>query len=200
VLIAFEGGEATGKSTQARLLAERFGEWGLFTFQPGATTIGAALRAVVLDPATEGLDSRTEALLYAADRAQHVAEIVRPALAEGRTVVIDRYLHSSVAYQGVGRGLGADEVAAISTFATAGLLPDIVVLLVVPPRIRDERLGARGDRDRLERAGDEFHERVEASFRQLAAADPARWVVIDGDAPVDEVAQRVWSALGPRLT
>jgi dTMP kinase len=199
VLIAFEGGEGTGKSTQARLLAERLGPQAVFTFQPGATAIGAALRRVVLDPATVGLDARAEALLYAADRAQHVAEVIRPALAEGRTVITDRYTHSSVAYQGIGRGLGADDVAAVSAFATHGLLPDLVVLLVVPSSVRDERLAARGGRDRLESAGDDFHARVEAGFLDLAGADPDRWVVVDGDAPVDDVAARVWSALGPRL-
>lgn len=199
MLIAFEGGEGTGKSTQARLLAERLGAGALLTFQPGATAIGAALRRVVLDPATVGLDARAEALLYAADRAQHVAEVIRPALAEGRTVITDRYTHSSVAYQGIGRGLGADEVAAVSAFATDGLLPDLVVLLVVPASVRDERLAARGGRDRLESAGDDFHARVEAGFLDLAAADPDRWVVIDGDAPADEVAASVWSALEPRL-
>ena len=198
MLIAFEGGDGTGKSTQARRLAERIDD-ALLTFQPGATSIGVALRAVVLDPATVGLDARAEALLYAADRAQHVAEVVRPALEAGRVVVTDRYLHSSVAYQGIGRGLGADAVAAVSEFATGGLQPDLVVLLVVPPAVRDSRLGARGDRDRLESAGDDFHARVEAAFLDLAAADPGRWVVVDGDAGVDEVADRVWAALAGRV-
>jgi dTMP kinase len=199
VLIAFEGGEGTGKSTQARLLAERLGPDALFTYQPGATILGTSIRAVLLDPATVGLDPRAEALLYAADRAQHVAEVVRPALADGRVVVTDRYSHSSVAYQGVGRGLGVDAVASVSAFATDGLVPDVVVLLVVPPSVREERLAARGGRDRLESAGEDFHAAVEAAFLDLAAADPERWVVVDGDAAVDEVAARVRAALEGRL-
>lgn len=199
MLIAFEGGEGTGKSTQARLLADRLGPAALFTYQPGATAIGTSIRSVLLDPATVGLDARAEALLYAADRAQHVAEVVRPALAEGRVVITDRYVHSSVAYQGIGRGLGVEEVASVSAFATGGLLPDAVVLLVVPPAVREARLAARGGRDRLESAGDDFHERVEAAFLELAAADPGRWVVVDGDADVGEVAARVRDALGDRL-
>jgi dTMP kinase len=199
VLIAFEGGEGTGKSTQARLLAERLGPDAVFTYQPGATTLGASIRAVLLDPATVGLDARAEALLYAADRAQHVAEVVRPALAAGRVVITDRYTHSSVAYQGIGRDLGVEAVASVSAFATDGLLPDVVVLLVVPPAVREARLAARGGRDRLESAGEDFHAAVEAGFLELAAADPDRWVVVDGDAEVEEVATRVRRALGPRL-
>lgn len=199
MLIAFEGGEGTGKSTQARLLAERLGPGTLLTFQPGATAIGVALRQVVLDPATVGLDPRAEALLYAADRAQHVAEVIRPALDAGRLVITDRYLHSSVAYQGIGRGLGADAVASVSAFATGGLLPDLVVLLVVPPSVREARLAARGGRDRLEAAGEAFHARVEAGFLELAAGEPTRWVVVDGDAAVEEVAARVWSLVEGRL-
>jgi dTMP kinase len=199
VLIALEGGEGTGKSTQARLLAERLGPDTLLTFQPGATAIGVAIRHVLLDPATAGLDPRAEALLMAADRAQHVAEVVAPALDAGRVVVTDRYLYSSVAYQGYGRELGADAVAALSTFATRGLHADLVVLLVVPAAVRDERLGARGALDRLEQAGTAFHERVEEGYRLQAAADPDRWVVVDGDGDVDSVAARVWDAVAPRL-
>ena len=199
LLIAFEGGEATGKSTQARLLAERLGDGAVLTHQPGATALGVAIRAIVLDPATTGLDARAEALLYAADRAQHVAEVVRPALDAGLTIVTDRYTHSSVAYQGHGRGLGAEAVAAVSSFATDGLLPDLVVLLVVPAAVRDARLALRGDPDRLESAGSDFHARVEDAFRDLAAADPDRWIVVDGDADIDEVASRVWAAVGHLL-
>ena len=121
MLIALEGGEGTGKSTQARRLAERLGPDTVLTFQPGATDIGASIRGILLDPATQGLDLRAEALLMAADRAQHVAEVIRPALAEGRTVVTDRYLYSSIAYQGFGRELDPAEVAGLSTFATGGL-------------------------------------------------------------------------------
>jgi dTMP kinase len=199
VLIALEGGEGTGKSTQARLLAERLGPGTVLTFQPGATEIGAAIRQILLDPSTVGLDRRAEALLMAADRAQHVAEVIRPALDAGHAVVTDRYLYSSVAYQGYGRQLGPDAVAALSSFATDGLEADVVVLLVVPAAIRDARLAGRGDPDRLEREGPDFHDRVESGYRALAAADPARWVVVDGAADVDVVADRVWAAVAPHL-
>jgi dTMP kinase len=203
VLIAFEGGEGTGKSTQAGLLADRLraeaGRDVVLTFQPGATGIGTAIREVLLDPATTGLDSRAEALLMAADRAQHVAEVVRPALDAGAVVVTDRYLYSSVAYQGHGRDLGPDAVAALSAFATAGLEADLVLLLTVPPEVRDARLAERGGHDRFEQAGEAFHERVEAGFRAQAAADPHRWVVLDGHGAVGEVAEQVWAAVAPRL-
>ena len=199
MLIAFEGGEGTGKSTQARLRAERLGERAVLTFQPGATAIGASIRAVLLDPATTGLHARTEALLMAADRAQHVAEIVRPGLEAGKVVITDRYSASSVAYQGRGRGLGEDDVAGLSAFATGGLQPDLVLLLVVPAVVRDARLAARGGPDRFERAGADFHDRVEAAFLELAAADPGRWVIVDGDAPVDVVAAHVWAAVSSHL-
>jgi dTMP kinase len=197
MLIAFEGGEGTGKSTQARRLAERLDA--VLTFQPGATAIGAAIRHVLLDPGTQGLDPRAEALLMAADRAQHVAEVIRPALAAGRVVVTDRYLYSSVAYQGYGRELGPEAVAALSAFATDGLAADLVVLLQVPVAVRDARLASRGAPDRLEQAGAAFHDRVDAGFAALAAADPERWVVLDGDGEVEEVAERIWQAVAPRL-
>jgi dTMP kinase len=203
VLIAFEGGEGTGKSTQAGLLADRLradaGREVVLTFQPGATGIGTAIREVLLDPATTGLDARAEALLMAADRAQHVAEVVRPALEAGAVVVTDRYLYSSVAYQGHGRDLGPDAVAALSAFATAGLEADLVLLLTVPPEVRDARLAERGGHDRFEQAGEAFHERVEAGFRVQAAADPGRWIVLDGHGAVPEVAEQVWAAVAPRL-
>lgn len=199
MLIAFEGGEGTGKSTQAALLAARIGDRAVLTYQPGATAIGAAIRRVLLDPDTAGLHDRTEALLMAADRAQHVAEVVRPALERGQVVITDRYTGSSLAYQGAGRELGIDAVASVSAFATDGLAPDLVVLLVVPPAVRDARLGARGDPDRIERAGADFHERVDAGFRRVAAADPEHWIVIDGNADPDIVAARVWDAVEPRL-
>lgn len=194
MLIAFEGGEATGKSTQARLLAEHLGA--VLTREPGATALGAALRALLLD-GDEPVAVRAEALLMAADRAQHVAEVIRPALEAGRTVVTDRFTGSSLAYQGHGRGVPLDEVAGLSRFATNGLEPDAVVLLTVPAEVRAARLRDRTDRglDRLERAGDGFHERVEAGFLALAAADPSRWVVVDGAGSVDEVQARVRAAL-----
>ena len=193
--IAFEGGEGCGKSTQARRLAERLGA--VLTREPGGTGIGARIRALLLDPGLGVLDDRAEALLMAADRAQHVAELIRPALAAGRHVVTDRYAGSSIAYQGAGRGLPVDEVRALSAWATDGLWPDLTVLIDVPPEVAAARLGV--DRDRFERESAAFHERVRAGFLALAAADPEGWVVIDGTGPVDAVAEAVATAVRQRL-
>ena len=153
--------------------------------------IGARLREMVLDP-NANIDPRAEALLLAADRAQHMAEVIGPALAEGRDVVTDRYLYSSLAYQAFGRGLDATDVRALSTFAAAPEA-DLVILITVSPETRAQRLKATPDR--IEASGDEFHQRVENAFATLAGADPRRWVVIDGDTDVDEVAARVWHAV-----
>jgi dTMP kinase len=193
--IVFEGGEGCGKSTQAARLADRLDA--LLTRQPGGTELGAALRSILLDAVAGDVVPRAEALLMAADRAQHVEQVVRPALAAGRDVVSDRYIGSSIAYQGHGRGLDAGEVRHISDWAVEGLWPDAVVLLLVPEDVAAERTG--GARDRIEAAGDDFHRRVEASFRDQAADDPQRWVVVDGTGTPDEVAGRVWEALWPRL-
>ena len=189
MLIAFEGGEGSGKSTQARILAERLGA--VLTHEPGATAAGVRIRELLLDP-TATIDARTEALLMAADRAQHLAEIVAPALAKGRDVVTDRYLYSSLAYQSYGRGLDRQEVRHLSAFAGAPEA-DLVLLISVSPGERARRVKA--EPDRIEASGDDFHTRVEAGFRALADADPHRWVVIDGDRPVDEVAETVWAAV-----
>jgi dTMP kinase len=195
--VVFEGGEGSGKSTQARLLAER---WDAdLTFEPGDTEVGARLRAILLDPETGHLDARAEALLMAADRAHHVSTLIRPALNRGRDVVCDRYVGSSIAYQGYGRDLGADAVAALSAFATDGLVPDLVILLVVNEAEAAARMGATGAPDRLEAAGDEFHRKVAEGYAALAAADPDRWVVVDGTGSVAEVAARVDAAVGERL-
>jgi dTMP kinase len=193
--IAFEGGEACGKSTQARLLAPDIGA--LLTFETGATAVGRAVRALTLDPATRDLATRAEALLIAADRAQHVAEVVRPALDRGTNVITDRYLYSSVAYQGYGRGLPPGEVEWVSVWATEGLLPDLVVLLDIDPAVAEAR--RRREPDRIEGAGDGFHERVRDGYLTLAAADPARWIVLDGAAPSAEIAVAVRAAVRDRL-
>lgn len=195
MLIAFEGGEGTGKSTQAALMAERLDA--VFTREPGGTAIGSRIRGLVLDPANQELADRAEALLMAADRAQHVAELIRPALDAGRIVVTDRFAGSSLAYQSYGRGLPLDEVEQLSRWATDGVWPDLVVLLDVPEEVSEARLGV--ERDRMEEVGDGFHQRVVAGFRALAAADPDRWVVVDGTGTVDEVADRVWAAIAPRV-
>jgi len=192
MLIAFEGGEATGKSTQARILAERLDA--VLTHEPGATPEGVELRRVALDPEFD-LDARAEALVMAADRAQHVARVIAPALAAGRTVVTDRYLYSSLAYQGYGRTLPLAHVRALSWFAGAPE-PDVVVLLTASADVRASRLGRT--LDRIEAGGAALHDRVEAGFAEMAAADPDRWVVVAGDGDVDEVAQRVWDAVAAK--
>jgi dTMP kinase len=189
-LIAFEGGEATGKSTQAARLAGRLGA--VLTREPGGTSFGAGLRAILLDPATGPIDPRAEALLLAADRAQHVADVIEPALARGLDVVTDRYIGSSLAYQAHGRGLPVEDVQRLSAWATGDLEADAVVLLIVPAEETERRLGP--ERDRLEGAGGAFHQRVAEGYLALAAAD-ARWVVVDGCGEPDAVEQRVWLAL-----
>lgn len=193
--IAFEGGEGCGKSTQAARLADAIGA--VLTREPGGTDLGLRLRELLLDPATEHVDRRAEALLMAADRAQHVAAVVRPSLAAGRHVVSDRFAASSLAYQGYGRGLPLDEVRELSAWATDDTWPDLIVLIDVPVETAAARLGE--DLDRFEQADDGFHQRVTDGFRDLAAADPARWVVIDGTPPVDVVAAAVRKAVSERL-
>lgn len=190
-LVALEGGEACGKSTQATLLAERLDA--VLTREPGGTDVGGRIRELLLDTATADLDARAEALLMAADRAQHVARVVRPALEAGRHVVTDRFIGSSLAYQGFGRGLSVDEVLRISLWATDGIDADAIVLLDVPDEVAAARLGE--ERDRLESEGADFHRRVLDGFRSLAAQDPARWIVVDGTGSVDEVAGRVAAAV-----
>lgn len=193
-LIAFEGGEATGKSTQAARLAARLGA--VLTREPGGTAVGERVRDLLLDTSLGALDDRAEALLMAAARAQHVAEVIRPALAAGRHVVTDRYTGSSLAYQGYGRGLDLGVLTELSSWATGALTPAVVVLLEVPPDVSSARLGAL---DRFESAGDAFHRRVTAGFRALAEADPDHWVVVDGARPIDEVEAEVWSLVQDRL-
>lgn len=195
--VVFEGGEGCGKSTQARRLSDRWGA--LLTFEPGGTDVGQRLREILLSPETGDLDPRAEALLMAADRAHHVATKIRPALHRGKDVVCDRFVGSSLAYQGHARGLGIEEVRALSTFATDGLVPDLVLLLVVPPDVAAIRLAAAGKPDRLEAAGDEFHRKVAEAYVILAAHDPDRWVIIDGDGTADEVEARVLEAVEARL-
>lgn len=192
--IAFEGGDAVGKSTQAARLANRLGA--VLTREPGGTAIGERIRDLLLDHGTIELSARTEALLMAAARAQHVAEVVRPALDAGRTVVTDRYSHSSLAYQGYGRGLPRDEVRSLSDWATEGLWPDVVVFLDVPDAEARSRLVTH---DRFEAEDWWFREQIAMGFRTMAAEDPERWITIDGVGPPDEVEQRVWSAVSARL-
>lgn len=191
--VAFEGGEASGKSTQAARLAARRGA--LLTREPGGTALGEQVRAIFLDHATGHVDGRAEALLVAAARAQHVAEVIAPALADGRDVVTDRFTGSSLAYQGYGRGIPLDDVRRVSAFATGGLEPDVYLLLDVPGVVAAERLG--DDRDRLESAGAGFHERVRAGYAELAVA--GAWLVVDGRGSPDEVEAAVWAAVSARM-
>jgi dTMP kinase len=193
--IAFEGGEGSGKSTQARRLADRLGA--LLTFEPGDTTLGVELRRLLLDTAALDITDRAEALLMAADRAQHVTEVVRPALEAGRTVITDRFAGSSIAYQGHGRQLPAPEVEALSRWATDGLWPDLIILLEVPRATASARTGAA--RDRLEDAGEAFHHRVHDGFLLQAMEDADRWVVVDGTRPEDEVAAAIWAIMEIRF-
>ncbi len=190
-LIVFEGADASGKSTQARRLAERLGAD--LTFQFGATAIGAAIRSILLDPVHSELDDRAEALLVIADKAQHVAEIVGPALERGETVVSDLFTASTSAYQGYGRGLDLAGLDAMMRFATHGIEPDLTVLLDVPWSVARIRLGDQ--MDRIEGAGADFHTRVRDGYLAMAAADPGRWVVVDADGTVDEIAERVDAAV-----
>ncbi|MGW2400987.1 dTMP kinase [Kitasatospora sp. NPDC001664] len=179
--IALEGGDGAGKSTQANALAEWIRSKGhevVVTREPGGSPIGQRLRALVLDVGNTGLSHRAEALIYAADRAEHVENVIRPALERGAVVITDRYMDSSIAYQGAGRDLAATEVARISRWATGGLVPDLTVVLDVAPEAARERFTEA--LDRLESEPTEFHARVRAGFLALAAADPARYLVVDG--------------------
>jgi dTMP kinase len=201
LFVTLEGGDAAGKSTQAARLEEWLTATGrtvVRTREPGGTEVGAGIRELVLHRPTP-IDPRAEALLYAADRAQHVATVVRPALERGAVVLQDRYLDSSVAYQGAGRVLDAAEVRRLSLWAAEGLLPDLTVLLDVDAATARERRSFRSAYDRLEAEDDGFHERVRDAFRALARQEPERFVVVDGGRPVDEVEQRIRAAVEPLL-
>ncbi|WP_425498903.1 dTMP kinase [Oerskovia flava] len=197
--ISFEGGDGAGKSTQARLLGEWLGDLTgrdvVLTREPGGTPLGLELRQAVLHGGD--MDARTEALLYAADRAHHVASVVRPALERGAVVVTDRYLDSSVAYQAGGRELGADEVELISRWAVQDLMPDVTVLLDLDPALAARRMDRA--HDRLERAGAEFHRRTREAFLRRAAQDPERWLVIDASAPVEDIQGQIRVDVAARL-
>jgi dTMP kinase len=192
LFIAFEGGEGAGKSTQMAALVkwlEARGEDVVTTREPGGTAIGSRLREVLLDPVSSEMDPRTEALLYAADRAQHAAEVIRPALAEGKIVVSDRFIDSSLAYQGLARGLGLQQINDISAWATNGLMPDLVFYLDLEAAAGLARVGE--ERDRLEREDDDFHARVGAAYLELAQRFPERFVVLDARRGQSEIHAQV---------
>lgn len=188
--ITLEGGDGSGKSTQARLLAEwceNRGREVVFSREPGGTELGVQLRELVLH-STGYMTPRTEALLYAADRAQNIATVVRPALERGAVVIQDRYIDSSVAYQGAGRVLGADEIRALSMWATENLVPDLTIVLDLDPEAGRTRLDASRTRfDRLESEKNEFHERVRAAYLHMATEDPQRFIVIDAALPPADI-------------
>ncbi|MFC0526728.1 dTMP kinase [Phytohabitans kaempferiae] len=197
--VVFEGGEGAGKSTQVNALAEALRAEGrevVVTREPGATEVGQRIRSLVLGKQQTGLSPRAEALLYAADRADHVATVVRPALSRGAVVISDRYVDSSLAYQGAGRTLPVDEVSWLSTWATGGLKPDLVVLLDVPPDVGLGRAARRGAADRLESESVAFHERVRYAFLDLAAAEPKRYLVLDATRPAEEITAAVVERVG----
>ena len=194
--IAFEGSEGCGKSTHATRLAASLDA--VLTRETGGTAIGERLRSILHDVEVDDLDERAETLIVAADRAQHLAQVVRPALASGRHVVSDRSVYSSLAYQGAGRQLGMNEVLRVNSWAVGDTLPDLVVLIAVPAEEMEIRLRKR-DLDRFERAGAAFHRRVAEGFAELAERDPSRWVVIDGLLPKDEVESIIRSVVSERL-
>jgi dTMP kinase len=202
LLLAFEGGEGAGKSTQVRLLTDWLAGAGhrvRATFEPGDTPAGAVVRQLVLDRADLALSPRAEALLYAADRAQHTAEVLLPALAAGEVVVTDRFVDSSLAYQGAGREIARDEVAGLSRWATQGLVPALTVLLDLLPETGLARARGRAAADRIEAESLDFHERVRQTFLELAAAEPRRYLVLDATRPAEELAAAVRDAVAPLL-
>lgn len=192
-LIAIEGADGSGKSTQARMLADRIDA--ALTRQPGGTEFGERLREIILHKSSHVLLPQTEAMLFMADRAEHVDKMVRPVLASGRSVVSDRWAYSSLVYQGYGRGLDIDVLRHLSDWAMNGLWPDVVVLLDLPLDVAHARQRSRSELDHYEAEGQRLQSDVMRGYRELAAADPQRWRVVDASGSVDEVHARVCSIL-----
>jgi dTMP kinase len=195
--IVLEGGEGVGKSTQVVELTRRLRAHGCRvheTREPGGTQLGTAIRGVLLH-SDDPLDVHAELLLLLADRAQHVAEVIRPRVAAGEIVVCDRFVPSTLAYQGAARGVGVEIVEELSAWAAQGVTPDLVIVLDLPDEIAEARVAK--ERDRLERAGDEFHAKVRAAYRELAAS--RGWALVGALGPPDEVAARVWKVVEPIL-
>ncbi|MEP6482693.1 MAG: dTMP kinase [Rhodoglobus sp.] len=201
LFITLEGGDGSGKSTQLALLVQWLEDSGrvvTVTREPGGTDLGIELRNIVLHRRGE-IVPWAEALIYAADRAQHIAMVVRPALERGEIVIQDRYFDSSVAYQGVGRQLGADQVRDVSLAAAGGLLPDLTVLLDLDATTAKQRMGERTKFDRLEAEKSDFHATVRAAYLALAAEEPQRFLVVDASEPVDLIAEIVQQRVQPML-
>lgn len=203
MFVAFEGGDSAGKSTQAARLAEALeadGHRVVRTREPGGTEIGEKLRSLVLEHGHGHIDARTEALIFAADRAAHVHQVILPALERGDVVICDRYIDSSVAYQGVGRGLGTDSVLDINIWAVEGLRPDLTVLLDVDHvEGRGRRTSTAAPEDRMESEPDSFHEEIRAAFREQASSNPEQYLVLNASDPRDELARTIASAVRERL-
>jgi dTMP kinase len=196
LFVAFEGVEGAGKGTQIRLAKEWLEEQGvdvLVTREPGGTPVGEELRRMLLDHETGHLEPRTEALLFAASRAQHVSSVIRPALAEGKVVITDRYVDSSLAYQGDARGLGEQDVLTLNVWATQGLFPDLVILLHLEPEAGLMR--SLEEPDRIEMEGGDFHAKVADAYLRIAEEHPERFVVIDSDGPPEKVHDQVVEAM-----
>jgi len=199
VFVALEGGEGAGKSTQARLLGdwlEGLGHRVLLTREPGGTDVGAMLRRILLDHSTGSLSPRAEALIYAADKAEHVDEVVLPALAEGMVVVTDRYVDSTLAYQGAGRAVDVTELEQVARWATSGLRPHVTAVLDVDPAVG---LGRAGDLDRIESEPLEFHQRVREHFLALASTDPQHYLVVPADGDPEALHERIRVGVEPWL-
>lgn len=199
VFVCFEGGEGAGKSTQSRALRDWLEQEGyavLLTFEPGDTSVGRKIRQIVLDPATGDLSHRTEALLYAADKAEHIDTVVTPALERGAVVITDRYVDSALAYQGAGRALVVDEVEQVNRWATHDLRPHLTVILDLEPRAG---LGRFVERDRIEGESAAFHQRVREAFWRMAEANPDHYLVLDAGRPVEEIAEAVRDRVAPLL-
>jgi dTMP kinase len=184
LFVTFEGIDRSGKTTQARLLADALGERAVAVREPGGTAAGERVRELLKD-ASISVDDRTEALLFAAARAELVSEVIKPALDEGKIVISDRFLDSSLAYQGGARGLGVEEVERVNEFATGGIRPDVTILLDLQPAAAAQRAGV--EVDRFEREGAGLQERVRAAYEELAGRDRERWVRVDADRAPDEV-------------
>lgn len=195
LFITFEGGDGAGKSTQAEKLTatlQAAGRTVVRTREPGGTPVGEKLRSLVLEHGNGEIDARTEALIFAASRAAHVAQVIRPAVDRGDVVVCDRFIDSSVAYQGSGRSLGTEDVRQLNVWATEGFSPDLTVLLDVDPEQgRQRRTANQAAEDRLESEPDAFHLRIRRTFLEQARNDPARYLVLDAGRPVDELAAAI---------